>query len=197
MDFVTRLPILINRKGEYYDSILVIVDWLTKMVRYKSVKISIDASRVAKVIIDVIIWHNSLFDSIVTDQGSVFTSKFQSSLYYFLSIKQRLLTTFHPQTDGQAKKQNSIIETYLRIIVNFELNNWVRYLPRAKFAYNNAKNASTGHTPFELNCGYHSRISYKDDINSQSKSKSADKLSEELRKLMIICQGNFYHIQKF
>ena len=31
----------------------------------------------------------------------------------------------------------------------------------AKFAYNNAKNASTGHTPFELNCGYHLQMSYK------------------------------------
>ena len=25
----------------------------------------------------------------------------------------------------------------------------------AKFAYNNAKELNTAHTPFELNCGYH------------------------------------------
>ncbi len=29
----------------------------------------------------------------------------------------------------------------------------------AKFAYNNAKNASTGYTPFELNYGFHPRAS--------------------------------------
>ena len=56
----------------------------------------------------------------------------------------------------------------------------------AEFAYNNAKNASTGHTPFELNCGYHPRISYKEDVNSHSQSKSIDKLLAELRELMII-----------
>ena len=50
----------------------------------------------------------------------------------------------------------------------------------AKFAYNNAKNASTGHTSFELNCGYHLRMSYKDDVDPRFKSKSADKLSTEL-----------------
>ncbi len=35
----------------------------------------------------------------------------------------------------------------------------------AKFDYNNAKNASTGHTPFELNCGYHLRVSFEENVN--------------------------------
>ena len=38
----------------------------------------------------------------------------------------------------------------------------------AKFAYNNAKNTNIGHTPFELNCGYHSQMSYKEEIDSPS-----------------------------
>ena len=57
-----------------------------------------------------------------------------------------------------------------------------------KFAYNNTKNASTGHTPFELNCEYHSQLSYKENINPYSKSKSADKLSVKLQELMTVCQ---------
>ena len=51
----------------------------------------------------------------------------------------------------------------------------------AKFAYNNAKNASTGHTPFEFNCGYHPWILYKKDVDPRSQSNSADNLSAELR----------------
>ena len=66
----------------------------------------------------------------------------------------------------------------------------------AKFAYNNAKNASTGHLPFELNCGYHSWMSYKEEVDSHSKSKSADELSPELRELMIVCWENLYHAQE-
>ena len=66
----------------------------------------------------------------------------------------------------------------------------------AEFAYNNAKNASTGHTPFELNFGYHPQMLYKEEVDSRSKSKSADKLSAELRELMIVCRENLHHAQE-
>ena len=67
IDFETGLPISIVWKGANYNSILVIINWLTKMVYYKPVKITIDASRFAKVIIDVVVHHHGLPDSIVTD----------------------------------------------------------------------------------------------------------------------------------
>ena len=63
----------------------------------------------------------------------------------------------------------------------------------AEFAYNNAKNASTGHTPFELNCGYHSCVSYKEDLDPRSKSKTVDELAGKLRELMTSCQENLYY----
>ena len=66
----------------------------------------------------------------------------------------------------------------------------------AEFPYNNAKNTSNGYIPFKLHCGYHPRMSYKEKVDSYSKSKSVDKLSAELRELMIVCQENFYHAQK-
>ena len=68
------------------------------------------------------------------------------------------------------------MEAYLRAFVNFEQNDWVRLLPMAEFAYNNTKNASIGYTPFELNCGYHPQMSYKEDVDPRSQSKSVDKL---------------------
>ena len=55
MDFVTRLPVSTDWKGESYDSILVIVDRLTKMVHYKPVKVTIDAPGLAEVILDVVV----------------------------------------------------------------------------------------------------------------------------------------------
>ncbi len=171
IDFVTGLPISINWKGDTYDSILVIVDRLTKMVHYEPVKVTTDASGLAEVILDGVVRHYDLPDSIVSDRGLVFTSKFWSLLYYFFGIKRWLSTAFHPQTDGQTKRQNSTIEAYLRAFVNFEQNDWARLLPMAEFAYNNAKNASMGHTPFELNCGFHPRASYKKDVNPRSRSK--------------------------
>ncbi len=120
MDFVTGLPVSTNRNGETYDSILVIVDRLTKMVHYEPVKVTIDASDIAEVIIDVIVRHHGLPDSIISNRGSVFTSKFWSSLCYFLGIKRRLSTAFHPQTNSQTERQNSTMEAYLHGFVNYE-----------------------------------------------------------------------------
>ena len=62
-----------------------------------------------------------------------------------------------------------------------------------EFAYNNAKNISTSHTPFKLNCGYYSYMSYVKDINPYSRLKSAEELSSELQQLMSVCRGNLYH----
>ncbi len=177
VDFVTGLPVSTNWEGETYDSILVIIDRLTKMVHYEPVKVTRDAPGLAKVIIDVVVEHHGLPDSISNHCGSVFTSKFWSSLCYSLGIKKRLPTAFPPQKNGQTQRQNSTIETYLQAFVNYRQDDWARLLPIAEFAYNNAKNASTGHTPFELSCGFHPRPSYKKKVDPRSKSKAADKLA--------------------
>ena len=113
IDFVTGLPISMDWKGDSYDSIVIIVDQLTKMVHYESVKVTIDAPGLAEVIINMVVRHHGLPNSIVTNQGPLFTSKFWSLLCYFLGIKQRLSTAFHAQTDGRTERQNSTIEAYL------------------------------------------------------------------------------------
>ncbi len=75
------------------------------MVHYVSVKVTIDKPGLSEVIIDVVVRHDGVPESIVTDRGLlVFTSKFWSSLCYFLGIKKKLSTAFHPQTDGQTEK---------------------------------------------------------------------------------------------
>ncbi len=66
----------------------------------------------------------------------------------------------------------------------------------AKFAYNNAKNASTSHTPFELNCGFYPRASYKENVDPRSQSKSVDELATERRELMAVCRENLQHTQE-
>ena len=60
----------------------------------------------------------------------------------------------------------------------------------AKFAYNNTKNANSGNRSFELNYGYHPRVSYKKDINFCSRLKLVNELSTELREQMIVYRQN-------
>ena len=88
------------------------------------------------------------------------------------------------------------MEAYLWAFVNLEQNDWPQLLSMAEFAYNNAKNASTGFTPFEINCGYHLRVSYKEDLDSCSQSKTVEELSFELQNLIAAYQQNLHHAQE-
>ena len=96
MDFVTSLPILINCKGDSYDLIFVIIDWLMKMVHYKPVKITFNTLRLTEILIDVVIYFNGLLDLIFTNRNLLFILNFWSLLCYSFVIKKNLSTTFHP-----------------------------------------------------------------------------------------------------
>ncbi len=56
-----------------------------------------------------------------------------------------------------------------------------------EFTYKNAKNISTDHILFELNCGFCPQVLFKEDINSDFRSYLANKLVDKLRELMEIC----------
>ena len=66
----------------------------------------------------------------------------------------------------------------------------------AEFAYNNAKNVSTDYTLFELNCGFHLKVSYKKDVDPCSRSKTADQLATELQTLISVCRKNLQYTQE-
>ena len=107
-------------KRDHYDSILIIIDRLTKLVYYETVKITVNTPSFTEVIIYMVVRYHRPSNLIVIDRELLFTSKFWSLLCYFLGIKQRLSTAFHSQTDEQTKRQNSTIKAYLRAFVKFE-----------------------------------------------------------------------------
>ena len=65
------------------------------MIDYEPFMIIINTLGPAKVIIDVIsVCHYKILESIVTNQGLLFTSKFLL-LCYFFKIQKKLSTNFH------------------------------------------------------------------------------------------------------
>ena len=91
---------------------------------------------------------------IVTDRGSVFTSQYWEEVSFLMQTKRRLSTAFHPQTDGQTERNNQTLEQYLRCFIDVNQRSWPTLLQFAKFAANNAVNASTTYAPHELLMGY-------------------------------------------
>ena len=67
MGFITSLPISADWKGDSYNSILVIVDRLIKIIYYEPVRVTIDAPDLAKMIIDMVVRHYGVPESIVMD----------------------------------------------------------------------------------------------------------------------------------
>jgi hypothetical protein len=88
-------------------------------------------------------------------------SEFWSHLTRHLGIQPLLSTAYHPETDGQTERANSFLEQYLRSQVSYLQDDWVRWLPLAEFAVNNATNESTRTTPFFANYGFHPHLGFE------------------------------------
>jgi transposase InsO family protein len=126
---------------------------------------TITAERLANVFIEHIVSQFWIPEGIVSDRGAVFTSAFWSQVCYYLRIKRRLSTAFHPQTDGQTERQNQSLEHYFRCYCNHLQDDWVQQAPLAEFAYNNSVHSTTGISPFFAIYGFYPNVpsSVRDD----------------------------------
>ena len=75
-----------------------------------------------------------------------------------LGIEMRLLTAFHPQTDGQIEQINQELEQYLQFFVEYRQKDWPEWLVSAEFAVNNKVYTATKVSPFMANYGREIRM---------------------------------------
>ncbi len=149
MDFITGLPENVEYGG-IYDAILVVVDKLSKMCHYIPCHSNMTEGELAEVITREVIRLHGVSSTIISDCGSLFTSRLWANLMYFFRIERRLGAVFHSQTDRQTERQNSVLEQYLRSYVNYQQDDWAPLLALAKFAYNVTVHSSTGKAPSEI-----------------------------------------------
>jgi transposase InsO family protein len=152
MDFIEPLP-----TSGGFDSILVVVDRLTKWAIFIPTTVRLTSPKLAQLIIDNVISQHGVPESIVSDRGSKFTSRFWGYVTSKLGVDLRLLTAYHPQTDGQTERVNQVLEQYIRMFGCHNQNDWSEKLGVASFVYNNSIHSATKYTPFFANFGYHPR----------------------------------------
>ena len=153
MDFVLGLPCTLRK----FDSILVVVDWFSKMAHFLPCSKTSDASKVAKIFFDEIVKLYGLPKIIVSDRVVKFTSYFWKTLWHMMGTKLKFSTTYHPQTDGQTEVVNRSLGNLLRCLIVENGRTWESILLVAQFAYNNSVNRSIGMSPFEVVHGYKPR----------------------------------------
>jgi transposase InsO family protein len=89
-----------------YDSIWVIVDQLTKVVQFIPVKITYSGLQLAELYMSRIVCLHGVPKMIVSDRGTLFTSRFWERLHETLDTQLHFSSAYHPQTDDQTKRVN-------------------------------------------------------------------------------------------
>ncbi|SOV01596.1 uncharacterized protein UDID_18136 [Ustilago sp. UG-2017a] len=133
LDFIEGLP-----PSRNYDSILIIVDRLTKFAILAPTYKTVTAKQTAVL----------LYGHMVSDRGRQFISGAWKAFAEQMGVKHSLSTAYHPQTDGQTERVNQVVEQYLRMYCNYEQNDWADLLDTAAFVYNNTVHNSIGVSPF-------------------------------------------------
>ena len=154
MDFITDLP-----TSHGCDTLLVVVDRLSKQAHFIPTIKSLDAASLAQLYISSVFKLHGIPSSIVSDRGSVFTSLFWTEFTTRLGIHLKLSTAYHPQTDGQTERVNQCIEQYLRNFCSYQQDDWVDWTGLAEFQYNNLIHEATRTSPFYANYGFHPSFS--------------------------------------
>jgi hypothetical protein len=145
MDFVVGLPLTSHR----HNSILVIVDKLTKSAHFILVRDTYYVTNVAHVFVNDVIHLHRIPKKIILDWDSRFTSRFWTSLQLALGTQLNLSIAYHPETDGKTERVNQVMEDILRMYVMDNQTQWERYLPLVEFAYNNNFHSSIVMPPYE------------------------------------------------
>ena len=177
MDFIEALP-----SSHGYTAILVVVDRLTKLASFVPTNDKVTAEALADLYLSSVWRHHGLPDTIISDRGAEFNSRFWKSLARLLRIDQTFSTAYHPQTDGQTERVNQVLEQYLRVFSNYKQSDWSKLLPVAEFAYNNSIHATTGISPFFANKGYNPRLDFS-PVPVVTNSPTAEKYVAQLADL--------------
>ena len=129
--------------------ICVVVDRLTKSAHFLAGKVTYTVDNWAQLYVKEIVRLHGVPVSIVSDRDPRFTSAFWSGLQKAIGTRLDFSTAFHPQTDGQTKRLNQILEDMLRACVLDFKESWDSKLHLMEFSYNNSFQATIGMAPFE------------------------------------------------
>ena len=133
LDFVTGLP----KNQNLTDSIMVVVDKLSKVAHFIPVKTTYKAANIADIFLKQIFRLHGIPKVIISDRDPKFTGNFGRSLFKGLNTMLNFSTSFHPQTNGQTERVNQVLEDILRMYVKEQPGKWEDYLHLVEFAYNN------------------------------------------------------------
>ena len=175
-DFITKLLL-----AQGYNSILVVVNRLTKMVHFIFTIEKMLAERLARLFRDNMWKLHRLPKSIISDRGPQFAAELMRELNRMLGIKSKMSMVFHPQIDEQMERVNQELEQYLRMFIDHRQEQWPDWLGTVEFAYNNKVHLSTKILPFKANYGQDPRMGF--EVKRKGKYKGVEKFMTKIKEI--------------
>ena len=176
MDFITHL--LRTRSG--FDSLLVMVDYLTKMMVLRPTHSTAMAVDTARIVMDAVVRVHGVPRVIVSDRDTRFTSSFWKEICRSMGTSLAMSSGYHPQTDGETERANRSIEEMLRAYLGRRQIDWDERLGMVEYGYNNSVHSSSGYTPFYLCYGRHPLSPVQLLSQVESKNATADAFLRQL-----------------
>lgn len=149
LDFIEGLP-----KSKNFDTILVVIDKLTKYAHFICLSHPYTATTVAQAFLTNIYKLHGMPTVIISDRDRIFTSTLWQELFKLTETTLNMSSSYHPQTDGQTERLNQCLETYLRCMVHSCPTKWAHWISLAEFWYNSTFHSAHGLTPFQALYGH-------------------------------------------
>ncbi len=100
MNFIIKLPKSTNLAiEERYDSILVMVDKLTKYSHIIACKEKFTAEQLEYIVLDRLIKYHNILKGLTSDRDKLFTSNYWKTLIPMLGTRLRMSTAYHLVTN--------------------------------------------------------------------------------------------------
>ncbi|UYV67511.1 hypothetical protein LAZ67_5001024 [Cordylochernes scorpioides] len=145
MDLLGRFPP--TRDGNRW--VIVCTDYLTKYAVTKAIPTG-GAVEVAKFMVNDVVLKHGAPRELITDRGRSFQAKVVNELTKMCGMSHYFTTAYHPQTNGLTERLNKTLVDMLSMYVDVDQKNWDSVLPFITFAYNTARQETTGFSPFFL-----------------------------------------------
>lgn len=104
------------------------------------------------------ITRHSCPQTILSDQGTSFTSKLFSKVCKYFGIKHEVSSAYHHQTIGKVERFHKFMENSLSTVVRNDQTNWPDYIDSSLFVYRTSYNRALREVPFYLLYGRDPRL---------------------------------------
>ncbi|UYV74416.1 hypothetical protein LAZ67_11003491, partial [Cordylochernes scorpioides] len=167
---------------------VVATDYLTRYAMTKAIPNG-SSEEVGKFIVEDVILKHGAPRELISDRGRTFISHTIRDINNLCGTAHRFTSAYHPQTNGLTERLNKTLGDMLSMYVDVDQRNWDSVLPYVTFAYNTAKQETTGFSPFYL---VHGRdvetpldtiLTYREEANLEDYVESLVTNAEDARQL--------------